>query len=307
MSGDEIQEPNGEPRGRTSHTAAKVARGVVFASREPVYARLMPEGAAASIEEFALASGVLKPWMCRLFEQEWYRRSIVGMMGSLWPGELMRLVLRKRFMDDEVRAAIKKGATQLLIVGAGFDTLGLRIARAAPDVRVVEMDTPATAAKRLASIQRLELVRPNHAVMPADLDRVSLGKVLEAVTEWDVETRTVVVAEGVLMYLTNDDVIGFLSAVREQSGQGSCLVFSYLMTDREGRPNMGRWSGLSRVSLRLVGEPLRWGLRDGELESFLDSAGFHLLGPPQRYDFHDRYLAAEGVDEPVANQFVPDA
>ena len=150
-------QPAAKPRGRTSHTAAKVARSVVFAAGDPVYAKLLPDGAAESLEEFAVAAGVLKPWMCRLFESELYRRKVTGMMTSLWPGEMMRLTLRKRFVDDEVRTAIAEGATQLLIVGAGFDTLGMRIAADFSTARVVEVDTPVTSAKRIAVITVLNI------------------------------------------------------------------------------------------------------------------------------------------------------
>ncbi len=304
MAAESMGSPGGRvqkrtPRGRTSHTAAKVARGVVFAARDPTYAKLLPDGAARSLEDFAVAAGVLKPWMCRLFESDLYRRKVIGMMTSLWPGEMMRLVLRKRFVDDEVRDAIAAGATQLLIVGAGFDTLGLRIAGDFSAVRVVEIDTPATTGKRMTTIEELGWTRPNHRVVGAELGRQSLGEVLDGQTEWSVDDRTVVVAEGVLMYLCQEDVVAFLSEISAHAGPLSRLVFSYLTADQYGRPYMGRWSGLTRASLKLIGEPLRWCISEGGLERFLRDAEYQLLGPQGRYDFRARYLEATADDQPV--------
>lgn len=284
---------------KSSHTAAKVARGVVFLARDPVHARLLPEGAAESLESFALAAGALKPWMCRLFDSKLYRKSVFGIVGGLWSGELMRLTLRKRFMDDEARAAIAAGARQLLIVGAGYDTLGLRMAERFPEVNVVEVDTPATAEKRRSAIGKLKAERPNHRVLGADLGAARLGEVLRRVTEWNPKGQTVAIAEGVLMYLAEDDVRGFLLELKNNTGPKSRFLFSYLMADDLGRPQMGRLSGLSRMSLRLAGEPLRWGIREGELESFLSSAGFSLQGPMERYDLGERYLRPDGIDLPV--------
>ena len=299
MADVEAGPPAKKSRGRSSHTAAKVAHRIVFAAQDPTYAGLLPEGAAKSLEEFAVAAGALRPWMSHLFETELYRRGVLGMMSSLWPGELMRLVLRKRFMDDEARAAIADGASQLLIVGAGFDTLGLRIAGEFPTVGVVEIDTPATSATRATAMEKISLTPQNHSVVGAELGSVSLGEVVERVPDWDSECRSVTVAEGVLMYLSRVEVQGFLSEFRSHSGAHSRLLFSYLTADDEGRPDMGRWSGVTRTSLKLLREPLRWCLPEGELEGFLGGAGYRLLGPKGRYDFKERYLTPAGIDQPV--------
>ena len=72
-----------------------------------------------------------------------------------------------------------------------------------------------------------------------------------------------------------------------------------MTSDQDGRPSMGRWSALARASLKLVGEPLRWSLREGELGGFVEGAGYRLLGPPERYDLGERYLAPLNIDMPV--------
>lgn len=53
-------------------------------------------------------------------------------------------------MDDEVRAALAAGAIHVLVVGAGYDTLALRLAAAHPEVLFVEVDRPATLGKKRA-------------------------------------------------------------------------------------------------------------------------------------------------------------
>ena len=54
----------------------------------------------------------------------------------------------------------------VLIVGAGFDTLGLRIADAHPSVRVVEVDVPATAERRRKAIAKMGWRPGNHRGVP---------------------------------------------------------------------------------------------------------------------------------------------
>jgi methyltransferase (TIGR00027 family) len=286
-------------RQRPSHTAAKVARGVLYLSGDPLYARLLPEGAAESIERLSLAAGVVKPWMLRLFERSWYRRLIGWVVDKIGPGELMRLTLRKRFVDDELRAAIGAGAGQVLVVGAGFDTVGLRIAEAYPEVMVVEVDTAATVDRKRGALENIGGHRGDYHLFAADLARSSLGQVLNAVPTWREDAQSVVVAEGVMMYLDEVEVAGFLHEIQKCTGPRSRLIFSYVAADDRGRPYLGVLSGLIRVSLKLVGEPLRWAVRAGELESFLQRSGFRLAEPPARFDLQKRYLAPLGIDQTV--------
>lgn len=286
-------------RSRASHTATKIARGIAYVARDPLHASLLPEGAASSIERLSLEARVLKPWMCSLFERQWYRRLMERTVDWVGPGELMRLTLRKRFVDDEVQAAIQAGAGQLLIVGAGFDTLGLRVAESFPDVAVVELDAPATAKLRRKAIAGMNFLHSNHHLEGVDLGSTKLSEVLAAMAAWDTTRQAVVVAEGVLMYLSESEVAAFLRTIRAHSGTASRLVFSYVTTDEKGRPYFGKLSGLIRASARLVGEPLRWGVGSGGLAALLEGNGFRLLGPPERHDLRLRYLAPRGIEEPV--------
>lgn len=298
--------PSLSRRKRPSHTAAKIARGLVYVARDPKYADLLPKGAADSVERLCLEAGVLKPWMLRLFESGWYQRSIDYTVRWLGRGELWRLTLRKRFVDDEVKAALSEGARQLLVVGTGFDTLGLRMAQTFPDVTVVEVDTKPTVQQRADALHRLGMDHDNHHMVGADLAASSLSELLGSLACWQSDAKSVAVAEGVLMYLDESEVSSFLKEIKSTCGPGSRLIFSYVRADKKGRPHMGRLSGVVRASLMLVGEPLRWGVRDGELEPFLEKSGFRLAGAPDRTDLGRRYLTSRGIDETVGKieQFV---
>jgi methyltransferase (TIGR00027 family) len=286
-------------RKKPSHTAAKVARGLVYVARNPKYKDLLPKGAAVSVEQLSLEAGVLKPWMCRLFESSWYQRFVERTMEWLGQGELWRLTLRKRFVDDEVKAAIDEGARQLLIIGTGFDTLGLRIAESLPHITVVEVDTKPTVEQRRMVLESLGADHENHHMVGADLAASGLSDVLSSTPTWQPDLKSVAVAEGVLMYLDASEVQSLLEQIKSNCGSGNRLVFSYIGADHKGRPYMGKLSGMIRASLALVGEPLQWGVRDGELEPFLDRSGFRLAEPAERFDLGGRYLTARGIEQHV--------
>jgi len=113
---------------RPSHTAIKIARGMSFLGRTPPYAELLPPGAAEWTERLALAAGILRPWMIRLYGSGLFGAISRASDRRVMPGQLLGSTLRKRFVDDRVREAIDGGAAQVLVVGAGFDTLALRLA-----------------------------------------------------------------------------------------------------------------------------------------------------------------------------------
>jgi len=286
-------------RKRASHTAVKIARGLVYVARDPKYKDFLPPEAAGSVEGLCLEAGVLKPWMCRLFETRWYQRFVDLTQRWIGPGELWRLTLRKRFVNDEVQAAISEGARQLLIIGTGFDTLGLRMAQAYPDVTVVEVDTKPTVQQRADALERMGVDYDNHQMVGADLAVSSLDELLGSFACWQADAKSVAVAEGVLMYLDESEVVSFLGEIKSSCGIGSRLIFSYVRADEKGRPHMGKLSGVVRASLVLVGEPVRWGVPDGELEPFMERSGFALAGPPDRVDLGRRYLNPLGIDEVV--------
>src|SRR5262249_59401268 len=70
-----------------------------------------------------------------------------------WSGPRGTVAVRTRYIDDVLGAALRGGAEQVVILGAGFDCRAYRI----PDIartRVFEVDHPATQAKKTAVITR---------------------------------------------------------------------------------------------------------------------------------------------------------
>jgi hypothetical protein len=117
-----------------SRTAVKVARFVPWLDRQPWLAPLLPKGAATSTERLLLQAGLLKPWMLRLLGAPWYGRLLTSIEKRTVPSQSLIIGLRKRFIDDETRAALAGGSRQVLVVGAGLDTLCWRLAPEHPDV-----------------------------------------------------------------------------------------------------------------------------------------------------------------------------
>jgi methyltransferase (TIGR00027 family) len=284
---------------QASRTAIKIARVVVYVAADPRRGGLLPAGAAEITEALLQRAGVLHDWQLRAYHSRRVRSAIGWMEHRLLDGQSTHVALRKRVFDDEVRAAIEAGAVQVLVVGAGFDTLAFRLARAHGSVRFVEIDHPATQSLKRHALEELgpHYDWPaNLELQPADLGATPLTDVLDELG-WDRRARSVVVAEGLLMYLGEHEVADFLRGVAARQAPGSRLLGTYLVPDAEGRPTLGKLGGLTRASLRAIGEPLRWATTPEELATLLEDTGFAMRDDPGRVDLRLRYLVPAGLDD----------
>ncbi|MCI5137390.1 MAG: hypothetical protein D3922_03005 [Candidatus Electrothrix sp. AR1] len=101
-----------------------------------------------------------------------------------------------------------------------------------------------------------------------------LSGVLGTNSNWDVKAQTVIVAEGLVMYLPTEAVQSLFTQCAEIVGQGSRIAFSYIPSGEDGRPSVGRWTGLILWLQRLVGEPWLWSIHPEKFSSFLGQHGW---------------------------------
>lgn len=151
------------------------------------------------------------------------------------------MAARTKFLDDFLLDAVGGGCTQVVILGAGLDTRALRLDWPAP-VTVFEVDTaPMLEFKRSV----LGAAQPPTAVtrvtIPVDL-RSDWPDVLRQ-AEFHDDAPTAWVLEGLLMYLTPEDVdllmtrIGAMSA-SPGSRLGATLTSSHFLEDAPTLPQL---------------------------------------------------------------------
>ena len=263
---------------KPSRTASKVALNIVTLGAKPGMDRILPPGLVEATEALLVASGAAGDRAVR-----WSRSprivSVYEAFDWMLPGQFEAFAHRKAFCERNVRDGIGGGATQVLVLGAGYDTLGWRLTPEFRDVSFFEIDHPATArlkAKGLDAMGR----RDNLHLIAEDLGERKLVDLLKVDESWDPSAQTVFVAEGLLMYLAPEAVRDLLRQCAAISGVGSRFVFSYIPTGANGRPDVGRWTGLMLWLQKLVGEPWTWSVRTEELGPFLEESGWTIVRGP---------------------------
>merc|ERR1719253_1143659 len=131
------------------------------------------------------------------------------------------LVPRTRFGDDLLADAVQKGAGQLVLLGAGFDSRAFRLQH--PNLRVFEVDqqTTFTVKEPLLAGENLT-VASRHAVAADFTVRGGWRKSLLR-EGYDPAVPTVWLLEGLLMYLSMSDTHDLMRDVGELSAKGSVV------------------------------------------------------------------------------------
>lgn len=229
---------------------------------------VLPRGIVDATAKLLVESGAVSRKAVR-FSRSRVAVGIYLAFDWMMPGQFMAFAYRKAFFDRQVRKGIEAGASQVLVLGGGYDTLGWRLAPEFPRVNFFEIDHPTTARLKAKGIQAMG--KPtNLYLIGEDLRKRQLLDVLHADTTWDSIAPTVILAEGLLMYLPPEAVGGLFDQCAAAIGAGSRIAFTYVGTRLNGTPDAGPWTWLVLWLLKVGGEPWLWSISAEDLGTFLN-------------------------------------
>jgi methyltransferase (TIGR00027 family) len=199
------------------------------------------------------------------------------------------IAMRSRFAEDSAKAAIGTGVRQILVLGAGLDTFAYRL-EGPEDLRVFELDHPATQSDKRRRLARAGLAEPQHVgFVSHDFERGGMTTALEA-GGLDASRGTFVLWLGVTPYLTEEAVFGTLGELARFPG-GVDVVLDYSNPPdaiEEARTRDFHNEMAARVAAS--GEPFRCYLDTGALHRRARDLGFADIEDLDRAALVARYL-----------------
>jgi len=267
----------------SSHTAALVTLYRAIESSRPAATRLFHDPFAPLFLEWRFRTAL------RLF-----RLPVIGaampwsLVDGHWSGPRGTVAVRTKYIDDRLVDALRQGATQVVILGAGFDCRAYRIPETAQS-RVFEADHPAT---QEVKKRRLEALPSHVTYVPIDFTTDTLDVALPA-AGYRQDAKTFFICEGVTHYLPADTIDAVFRFVG-RSAAGSQLVFTYIhrgMLDGSAR-FVGAASTLATV--RRAGEPYTFGFEPAELSPYLAARNLALVEDVGADTYRERYLRPRG-------------
>ncbi len=139
------------------------------------------------------------------------------------------MVARSRYAEDELARAIERGARQYVVLGAGLDTFAYRNPYPETELRVFEVDHPATQAWKRERLGEAGIAIPGALTFaPVNFESQTLAEGLRQ-AEFDLEQCTFFSWLGVTPYLTQEAIDSTLGFVASRPA-GSGIVFDYAMS-----------------------------------------------------------------------------
>jgi methyltransferase (TIGR00027 family) len=198
-------------------------------------------------------------------------------------GSMVMMIVRTRFIEERLEQAIRDGVSQVVILGAGFDTRAYRLTELLKDARVFEVDQPSTQEYKKRRVRETGIEVPrNLTYVPIDFRHDNLGEILEA-AGYDSSRKTFFIWEGVTMYLPEAAVEETLRWVAAQAS-GSTIIFDFVgamvikfftTVDLTQLPEAAQ-QAIGRLLKLTAGEPWIFGLPDAGEREFLAKLGLEL-------------------------------
>jgi methyltransferase (TIGR00027 family) len=201
------------------------------------------------------------------------------------------VVLRSRFAEDRLAAAVLRGITQYVILGAGFDTFALRQPPWAQALKILEVDHPGTQAMKRSHLAAAGIAMPqntNFATINFEHESLRDGLLRYHVS---MNEPTFFSWLGVTMYLKEDAIDAVLQTVAAFP-VGSEIVLTFA-TQPGDSP-----SPLAQRTASL-GEPWVSYFEPDALEAKLRGAGFTKVEFLTPAEAEARYFQQRPADLPV--------
>ena len=133
---------------------------------------------------------------------------------------------RSRIAEDALSRSVERGVQQIVILGAGLDTFALRNPHGVRQIRIYEVDHPATQAWKLEHLADAQIAVPPWLILvPVDFERDDVGEKLVA-AGFQQNSPAFFTWLGVVPYLTQDAIdrtLDYMSSI-----QNSEVVFDYM-------------------------------------------------------------------------------
>ena len=250
-----------------SRTALLIAASLVLLHHDPKRSRLVSKTAADFCAHVLEDHSSQTRLFLKIVQQTWFRPIAKLIERITIPGILLHYALRKKCIRELVRSALANGVAQVVILGAGFDSLSSELQREFPTALFWEIDHPATQRHKVRACSEIGIERVHFIAV--DLSAASLDREAFISSGFDPAKRTFWIAEGLLMYFPGEIVSSLIRTMSSLSAPGSQLAFTFMEKQRDGRIRFDSQTKLVSWWLRRRGEPFLWGTTRSELAEFV--------------------------------------
>jgi methyltransferase (TIGR00027 family) len=200
------------------------------------------------------------------------------------------MIARTTFFDHVVEQALLDNIPQIVFLGAGYDSRSYRFKEIIKDTRIFELDIQPTQQRKMELLHQARISIPDQLVFVSiNFKTDNIGDILHQ-AGFNRNKKSLFVWEGVTYYLSGAVVDDTLSVIMSNSPAGSMLCFDYASLS----PEISNDEGVRKIREHMMsnhpGEPTQFGIRNGEIESFLSPRGYDIIEHLNSKDMERKYL-----------------
>jgi methyltransferase (TIGR00027 family) len=235
--------------------------------------------------------------LAEIFLNEEQKRPLKDLAARGWvmrnkttPGAYEFMIARTAFFDQIVKLALIENIPQIVLLGAGYDSRPYRFDALIQDTRMFEVDTEPTQLRKKDCLQRARIpVSEQISFVTVNFETDDLIHMLVE-AGFSQEKITLFVWEGVSYYLSAKAVDNMLALVKANSPSGSSICFDYAALSDKALNESGAKELKNLLQSQHSNEPTKFGIRAGEIKTFLAKRGFRIIEHLTAAEMDDRYL-----------------
>ncbi len=211
------------------------------------------------------------------------------------PGMTYHYLFRKLLIDKQLNKSLSDGVKQVIILGAGLDTLAIRKAKEQPGINFFEIDLPGTQNAKVEILNKIEYLIPSNCIFkPADLSNTKLGTILLEDNRFNTNAPTLIILEGVLMYLNESEVKNLFTDLYNLIDAKLIITFG-AMTSSDCNKN---WRvRIINSLLHRSNEETKWSCSSEIMPQFMAYLGYELQWWIPYKEIQNSYRSAETIKD----------
>ena len=203
------------------------------------------------------------------------------------------VIARTKYIDEIVKSALMEGVEQILILGAGFDSRGIRFRDLSQKTKIFELDAFLTQNAKIERYKEKGIQIPENLIfIPIDFDRQSISDRL-CECGFEKGKRCLFILEGLTMYLQSESVEDLFSVIRSFAGPGSRVAFDFIYSSVLRQENLYEGEKELFNSVSKSGEGFCFGIEKGTVNEYLSKYGFEATDISDSDVLQNRYFKGE--------------
>ena len=197
------------------------------------------------------------------------------------------MFIRTKFIDSTLDEALRNKTSQVVILGAGFDSRGYRFVDRLQNVRFLEVDYGPTQEYKKQRVKEVVGMLPKSVrYVPLDFTKDDLLTQLRK-GGYSERGKSLFIWEGVTQYVPEASIKSTLAFVRDHSAADSQIVFDYSLSS-DSRINN------PHTRFAAWGEPWIFGFPGGSAGEYVQQNGLSVVSDISMGDLEDQYTRDRG-------------